>query len=138
MKISISCFLFAVLWSSSVAQKLTVVVTNIKNDNGQIGAALYASKDSFMNTTFMTQGTPAIEGSVTLVFEKVPKGEYGISILHDENNNTKMDSNSVGIPKEGFGFSNDAMGTFGPPGWNKVKFDSTGKDQVVTIKLRYM
>ena len=123
---------------TGAAQQLTVIVTNIKNDKGKIGAALYNSKESFMKNPFMTQGTASKKGEVTLVFGQVPKGEYALSILHDENNNAKMDSNVVGIPKEGFGFSNNAMGIAGPPGWDKSKFEVTGVDQTVTIRLKHM
>ncbi len=57
--------------------------------------------------------------------------------MHDANGNGKLDSNMMGIPKEGFGFSNDATGSFGPPGFDEAKFNLTGKDQVVVITLKY-
>ncbi len=47
---------------------------------------------------------------VTVVFENLAPGEYGISVVHDENENGDLDKNFVGIPKEGFAFGNNAMG----------------------------
>lgn len=119
------------------AQQLTVIVTNVDARKGKVGAALYNSEGNFMKNTFMTQAAAARPGEIELVFSGVPRGDYGISVLHDENDNEKMDSNAVGIPKEGFGFSNDAMGMFGPPGWSKAKITTTGTNQTVRIKLRY-
>ncbi|MBK7290922.1 MAG: DUF2141 domain-containing protein [Chitinophagaceae bacterium] len=41
--------------------------------------------------------------------------QLSIAILHDENDDGKMNSNFLGLPKEGYGFSNNVMGNFGPP-----------------------
>ena len=76
-------------------------------------------------------------GEVQVVFENVAPGDYAISVMHDANENDELDSNAFGIPKEGFGFSNDAMGMFGPPSFEKAKFNFTGKNQVA-ITLKYM
>ena len=62
----------------------------------------------------------AKEGKIVVVFENVPVGSYALSVIHDENENFELDSNFFGIPKEGFGFGNDAMGSFGPPSFEKT------------------
>jgi uncharacterized protein (DUF2141 family) len=69
------------------------------------------------------QARPANRLAV-VVFENVVPGRYALSFIHDENDNKKLDTNLIGIPKEGFGYSKDAMGRFGPP-----KFD----DAVLTV-----
>ena len=50
--------------------------------------------------------------------------------MHDENGNGELDANFVGIPKEPWGFSNNAKGKFGPPKWEDVQF-SIGEEAVV-------
>jgi uncharacterized protein (DUF2141 family) len=40
-------------------------------------------------------------------FEGIPSGTYALVVLHDENMNGKLDTNWLGVPKEGYGFSND-------------------------------
>jgi uncharacterized protein (DUF2141 family) len=138
---SISLSIFAcVLLLHSIdghSQKLTVVIKNIRDDKGNIGAALYNSDETFMKTVWQGRHTKARIGEVQLVFEKVPAGTYAISVLHDANENNKMDSNMVGMPQEGFGFSNDAKGMFGPPSFEKAKFLCNGKDQTISITLKY-
>jgi len=68
-------------------------------------------------------------------FADLPNGDYAIVVLHDENNNLKMDKN-LGIPNEGYGFSNNVMGLMGPPSFSKASFKHESK-QVVEIKMRY-
>ena len=48
--------------------------------------------------------------SITVVFENLKPGKYAVSVLHDANKNKDLDKNKLGIPKEGFGFSNNVMG----------------------------
>lgn len=47
------------------------------------------------------------------VFDNIPEGTYALSIFHDNQNTGKLRTNAFGIPRDGFGFSNDTMGTFG-------------------------
>ncbi len=71
-------------------------------------------------------------------FTGLPTGNYAIAILHDENDDMKMNTNFLGLPKEGYGFSNNVMGAFGPPGYNKANFNYTaGTATAISIKARY-
>ena len=74
---------------------------------------------------------------VTIVFNDVAPGEYAVSLLHDENGNGKVDK-SLFVPKEGFGFSNDAAVRFGPPRFSAAAF-KVGQSEPVyqTIRMRY-
>ena len=117
-------------------QNLTVQITNVKNDKGQIAVALYNSEKDFMKTMYKGKMTKAVKGQVEVVFENIPSGSYGLSIMHDANENGKMDSNLFGIPKEGFAFSNNAMGTFGPPSFEKAKVE-VSSNKSVSISMKY-
>ena len=118
-------------------QKLTVVVNNIRNDKGYIRVALYNSGKSFMINPFRTAEVRAKEGHVMVVFQEIPEGEYAATVLHDLNGNKAMDENLLGIPKEGFGFSNDAMGPFGPPGYRECIFPVKGNAVTTGVKLKH-
>ena len=52
-------------------------------------------------------------------------------MFHDENANGKIDRNFVGIPKEGYGTSNDAKGFMGPPKYEDAKFELTADKKLV-------
>jgi uncharacterized protein (DUF2141 family) len=80
-----------------------------------------------------------IKDNVALVsFSGLPAGNYAVVILHDENDDHKMNTNFFGIPKEGCGFSNNVMGTFGPPSFSRASFSFTGNSETqITIVARY-
>ena len=66
----------------------------------------------------------------------IPQGTYAIACYHDENDNGKLDSNFLGIPKEGTGASNNARGSIGPPKFKDAKFQLVS-DTSLTIKINY-
>jgi uncharacterized protein (DUF2141 family) len=130
-------FLFYFFLGRLLAQQtLTVQIVNVKNNKGQIAAAIYNSEKDFMKTRYQGKATKAMKGSVEIVFENLPAGYYGLSVMHDANGNDKLDTNILGIPKEGFGFSNNVMGTFGPPSFEKAKVE-VGSNKTVSISMRY-
>jgi len=59
------------------------------------------------------------------------------AVVHDENMDGKLDTNWVGIPTEGYGFSNDAKATLGPPSFSAASFLYNGEDMKMTISLHY-
>jgi uncharacterized protein (DUF2141 family) len=119
------------------SQELKVVVKNVKGGEGMVRLALYNSEDQHMKKEFKALEVKSKNGEAVVVFNDVPPGIYSVSVMHDSNDNKELDSNFIGIPKEGFGFSNDAMGTLGPPGFKKASFEFSGKKEVV-INLRYL
>ena len=116
---------------------ITVVIKNVKDAPGNVAVALFNNEKDFMKNRFDSKIIKAQGGEVQVVFENVPPGSYAISVLHDENGNNEMDSNIIGMPKEGFGFSNNAMGTFGPPSFEKASFKCL-VSQALTVNMKYM
>lgn len=103
---------------------IEIVVNGIKSFNGQINVALYNTSANFniIEKAFYKQ-TYSIKGnSIIISIPNVPIGEYAISLFHDVNKNLQIDKNMLGIPKEGFAFSNNATANFGPPNWESAKF----------------
>ncbi|MBK5277814.1 MAG: DUF2141 domain-containing protein, partial [Bacteroidia bacterium] len=114
-----------------------VVIKNVKEATGRIAVALFDNEKDFTNKSLQGKTTVSKIGEVEVTFENVAPGDYAISVMHDANENDELDSNAFGIPKEGFGFSNDAMGMFGPPSFEKAKFSFVG-EMKVSIALKYM
>lgn len=119
------------------SQSLTVSIKNIVSDKGMLRVGIFNSQTDFLKKQLYGQIVKSKSGDVQVVFENIPEGVYAVSIIHDENENEELDSNFFGIPIEGFGFSNDAMGTFGPPSFEKASFKLT-ENTTLTINLRYM
>lgn len=70
-------------------------------------------------------------------FEDIPPGTYALAVVHDENMNGKLDTNLLGIPKEGYGFSNDAKALLGAPTFSAASFPYDGQYLELTISLNY-
>jgi uncharacterized protein (DUF2141 family) len=70
-------------------------------------------------------------------FTGLRPGTYAISVFHDENSNGKLDTNFLGIPKEGVGASNDAKGHFGPPKFADAAFQFPGGHLELKIAMTY-
>ena len=69
-----------------------------------------------------------------VIFKNLPRGEYAVSFVHDENDNKKMDTNFLGIPKEDYGCSNNATGFMGPPKYEDAKF-MLEENKSINIKI---
>jgi len=133
------CMLLASLCSlAASAGDLTVRFDRVRSDRGAILAALYDSEASFMKqplarAAFKVKAAP---GEVSYVLHDLPAGKYAIAAFHDENENGQLDKNFIGIPKEGYGFSN-SKGSAGAPGFSRAAFEFDGTTQSITITLRY-
>lgn len=101
---------------------LTVNISGLDSDNGKVMIALYDGEAQFLNKRFKSAMIKSNNKKVTYTFKDVPKGEYAVSFFHDENDNNKMDTNFIGIPKEDYGCSNNATGFMGPPQYEDAKF----------------
>ncbi|MBC8431474.1 MAG: DUF2141 domain-containing protein [Desulfobacterales bacterium] len=117
---------------------ITVEISGIQGTEGQISIGLYTSEEGFPETEKSYKGINSkVTGEETVaVFQEVPAGTYAIAIFHDTNSNTKLDKNFLGIPKEGYAFSNNVFGTFGPPDFDDASFELDG-NKTVKIKMGY-
>lgn len=115
---------------------LHVTVKGIKYSEGEIRVGLFADERDFLKKIIAGKTVVAKGDSVTVAFENLPPGAYAVSVFHDRNWNGKLDTNVLGIPKEGFAFGNNAMGLFGPPSFDKAKvtIDTTPVRQVLNLK----
>jgi uncharacterized protein (DUF2141 family) len=121
------------------AADLTVTVKDVNDHKGNILIAVYdQSNFGKPELAKIRQRAKASNGSVKFVFHNLPAGTYAVSAFHDENGNNKLDRNSLGVPSEGYGFSNDAQGTAGPPTFSQAEFTTDGKtDKSIDFSLNY-
>jgi uncharacterized protein (DUF2141 family) len=134
---------FPLLEAQSIATtSLTVHVTGARNTKGKIRAALYQDSKGFPNDPARAVLTQAADidpqtMSAQITFTGLRDGVYAMSVFHDENMNQKLDKNFVGIPKEGYGVSNNPRKKMGPPTFEEARFQLSGAPQSVEIKLIY-
>lgn len=136
LKRTLVVILFCITVTGLRAQSLSVIVGNIRNSKGYIRVAIYDSKDKFMKQQVATGEVRAVAGQVIIKIANLHDGDYALSVMHDSNNNEKLDTNLIGLPREGFAFSNDAMGTVGPPNFKEASFRIEGPT-THAVKLRY-
>ena len=120
--------------------KLIIEVSGFHSDQGQLLLRIYDHEAGFP-----TDGTKALHelrqriehGRATVAFEGLPFGSYAIGCVHDENGNGKLDTNLLGIPREGVCASRDARGRMGPPKWKDARFDFTADGGPIHIHVAY-
>ena len=114
--------------------ELRIKVSNIYPVEGKLYVAVYDNADNYMDLEkkAFQKIVPVRHETELVVFDNIPEGEYAVSIFQDLDGNGELDKNSLGIPGEPYGFSNDARGTFGPPKFRKAKFQVTNQ---TTIKI---
>ena len=129
-----SLSMIILLSQHAVAANLTVNVSDVEKGKGHLMIALYKYEEDYKSgkASFHTK-VAALNGKETAVFENLPDGEYAIKMYQDENDNNKMDFNMMGIPKEGYGFSNN-VGMFGAPEYTEAKF-SVKESTAIEIDL---
>jgi uncharacterized protein (DUF2141 family) len=111
---------------------LTIEISGIKNDTGKIMLQLFDENDKVIK-----QEAGEIREKTSLFSIQIPKpGKYAVRYFHDENLNGKLDTNLIGIPKEGYGFSNNAKGSFGPPPFKEWLFEISS-DTKISLKPTY-
>lgn len=123
--------------SASAQTRLEVTVTGFSDHRGEVRVGLFSSEIDYPKKASTGKVMAVTADSVILVFEELPPGAYAISVFHDRNADGKLDTNLLGIPREGFAFGNNAMGMFGPPSFEKASVN-LGKDPVrQVLRIRY-
>lgn len=131
MRIGICCMLLLGSGALYAQHKVELTIRGIEKVQGSILVAVYNSEETFMKKRLVSKKVKVSGKEVTLTFEDVGAGDYAISTFHDENDNSKLDTNFLGIPNEPYGFSNDARGSFGPPSFEKAKVKVDGDKKLV-------
>jgi uncharacterized protein (DUF2141 family) len=136
------CFFLSLYVPPSDPQNIIhVEIAGLRTDKGQVICSLYSSADGFPKID-----GKAIAHSKGLIanrhadceFSGVQQGTYAISVFHDENANGRLDTNFLGIPREGVGASNNARGHFGPPKFRDASVRYSGGHMDLRIMITYL
>ncbi|QYU66927.1 DUF2141 domain-containing protein [Leptolyngbya sp. 15MV] len=127
--------------SSTPGATVTVTVTEMRSERGVVRACMTTDPVRFPSCNTAGGAHSVVVpagGAVTLTFAGVAPGRYAIALLHDENNNGKIDRAMGMMPKEGFGFSRDARVRMGPPRFDAAAFEVGTESVSKRIRMRYM
>jgi uncharacterized protein (DUF2141 family) len=132
------CFAF---WSQVVCSQtydLAITIPNLKSSKGVIQIGIYNNKETFPHADEQYKVIFIDVGSFsgTCIIKDLPKGEYAVAIMHDENSDKICNTNFLGFPKEGYGFSNNIKPIFSAPTFNECKID-LNRNLSITIGMIY-
>lgn len=136
---------FANLPAFSFAQSpcpgIHVKVLDIRNSNGTVACALFEAPEGFP-TEFLHHATHIMimkirDTQARCDFLDIPPGNYALAVVHDENMDGKMNTNWLGVPKEGYGFSSEAKASMSAPSFDDASFRYDGQNLDLTIRLHY-
>jgi uncharacterized protein (DUF2141 family) len=126
--------------STPTGGSILITISNIRSNNGKVNISLFSKADGFPSTVEKATAVQSVaiqKNQVSVRFDNVPFGTYAVACLHDENGNGKMDTNLVGIPKEGYGASNNAVNKFSAPKFEAAKFPFNAAVLSVNFKMHY-
>ncbi len=125
---------------SLVSPSLRVDIRKLRNDKGIVRCALFDSAAGFpgkLEKAVAGLAVTARDGQARCEFEAVAPGRYAVAVFHDENANGKFDLKLYGVPKEGYGASNNPKPRVGPPRFNDAHFEHGERGSNLQIELHY-
>ena len=134
-KRSLATALTALLLPATHAAELVVTVQSIAKPSGQVLVAVYDGEARFRKertTGAMRRATP---GEMQFKFSDLPAGDYAVMVFHDINDNGKLDTNLVGMPKEPWGGSLQGKSVFGAPTWTDVMFPLSADGKTIVVNI---
>ncbi len=116
--------------------KLNVRFENLKSNNGKVMVALFKGKENFAKKESIQNAALAIENNcASWNVNSIAEGKYIIVAFHDENDNEKLELGIMGIPVEGYAFSNNTVAEMGPPNPDEMLFDVKA-NEITTQELK--
>lgn len=120
---------------------LTVEIDGLKNTNGQVCASIFGSSQGFpadRDRVLERQCTKITDTSVKLTFKNLKAGNYAVAVMHDENEDNKVNRTDLGFPLEGFGFSQNPEIRDRPPKFDEASVLVAGENTDIKIQLKYL
>lgn len=122
----------------ATAAELRVTINGVNGAEGYVMVGLYGDETAF-DAQRLDRGAQinARPGSIVVAFPDLPPGQYALNAFHDADESGELETNFLGIPKEGFGFANNARGLAGPPAFDKASITVGEDDMAITFDLNY-
>lgn len=136
-------FVLLLLWDSAYGKalsKVQVVLDKSRSMKGSICFTVFNQEDGFPDEAdkALDEGCIGIERLPVVLDFELPQGYYALAVLHDENNDGEMNKGPFGMPKEGFGFSNNPELKWGAPSFEECKFLVKADLTDIKVDLKYM
>lgn len=127
------------LFTQLEAGTIKVRITDVRNTKGEVMVALFNTQDGFpyeISRAVSREKSASRDGKAEVTFKNVAPGKYALALFHDTNGDGKLNTNFMGIPKEGYGVSNNSYNTFSAPGFEQASFIHQSNLELI-IKMKY-
>lgn len=124
--------------SSTYAADLTINIENIQSNQGNVFIALFSEPTGFPMQppkSALIKSMPAKVGGASVTYQNIEAGRYAVALYQDRNNNQRLDTSFIGMPKEPYGFSNDAKVRFSAPSFQEAAFKIEEKISAKHIRI---
>ena len=144
-KLILKLSIITLVFNQNLYAETLIVNVESNYDKGLALIGIYDKEENFgkAKVNQKLNSEKVLTGAITKITNNkaqikfdIPFGSYVLSGFQDFDDNGVISGNFLGIPKEPFGFSNDAKGKFGPPKWNDAVFIFNIPNQEVTLKLK--
>ncbi|MCU0438740.1 MAG: DUF2141 domain-containing protein [Raineya sp.] len=136
----IPIFFIFTSFSPQATGKLKIEITKIQSTKGKVLLNLFNNAKGFPTQNKYAYKTAELEikdGKAYVEFSDLPYGDYAVAVLHDENDNKKMDYNFLGMPKEGYCFSNNYRPTIKNPSFRQAGFFLERSSKSLQLEMIY-
>jgi uncharacterized protein (DUF2141 family) len=134
-------FFLLVSFSTTSKSTLKITINKLRNNKGNVIICLFKGGVGYPDNpkkAYRRSVSKITNKVVVFEYQDLPSDDYAIAMLHDENEDNEMTTNAIGLPKEGYGFSNNVMGAFGPPEYSKSSFNYIAdNEKELIIRTRY-
>ena len=142
MRIACLALLLGVLFCRPVgaaAAELRVTVEGLRSDKGHVSFGLYDNSDKFPGRAGVIEGGRAkIQGGrAVFIFHDLKPGRYAVSVFHDENDDGQFNRSLIGLPLEGYGFSNNPRVVLSAPSFDDAAVTVGDAAAATTIRMAY-
>jgi uncharacterized protein (DUF2141 family) len=132
---------FACSAKADLKGNLSVEVDGLQSQKGQLCIKLFSSSQGFPDGSGKTakrQCVKITETPIVIPFKNLTSGSYAVAVFHDLNGDGKLNRNSLGMPTEGYGFSNNpAPSRSGPPAFGNCVFLLAGPNTKINVQMKY-
>jgi uncharacterized protein (DUF2141 family) len=130
--------LLALMPIAAQAAQLTVTIEGVRNAKGDIRISVYTSPSEWPDhpTRDHDQVLPAKAGRVVFTYD-LPPGTYAVNGFHDEIGNGKFKTSLIGLPEEGYLFSNNVRPVLSAPSFQSASFKLPPEGAVISISVQY-
>ncbi len=141
MKIFTLILTASLLYGPSNKAELKIKITGFKDSGGKCVIMLFKTESGFpKEPKNAVQVFPVLiqNKSCELTIPNLDVGIWAVSVFHDSNDNNEVDTNFIGIPKEGIGVSKNVIPAMRAPRFDECKFQLTEPKMELPIQIKYI